>query len=78
MEATGAQLGAEGFSPNLVLLSLEGGAATVPGFPIHYSRCLLAQGKERRGEEERRGDESRKEAGRSSTNSGAILSQNVM
>lgn len=46
--ATWAQLGAQGFSLNLVLLSPEGGAATVPGFPIHYSRCLLVQGKERR------------------------------
>lgn len=54
--ATWAQLGAQGFSLNLVLLSPEGGAATVPGFPIHYSRCLLVQGKERReGEEMRAG-----------------------
>lgn len=54
--ATWAQLGAQGFSLNLVLLSLEGGAATVPGFPIHYSRCLLVQGKERREGEGRRAE----------------------
>ena len=52
-----AQLGAQGFSPKP-----EGGAASVPGFPMHYSRCLLARGKERR-EEGRRGEQRGGEGG---------------
>lgn len=48
-----AQLGAPGFSPNP-----EGGAAAAPGCRMHYSRCLLARGKARRGSqgEGRRGE----------------------